>query len=66
VRYARDWPGAKSHTNDLGGGTITAARPDVYLDPARWLETAELALALPVGVEDHEAGAWRAAVKECL
>jgi len=66
VRYARDWPGAKSHPNDLGGGTMTATRPDVDLDAARWPETAELALALPLGVEDHEAGAWRAAVKESI
>jgi len=66
VRYASDWPGAKSHPNDLGGGTMTAARPTVYLDPARWPETAELTLALPVGIEEHQADAWRGAVEESL
>ena len=65
VRYARDWPGAKSHVDDIGGGHVRASRPRVYLDTKRgqWPETAELELALPAYVEAHEADAWRDAVK---
>jgi len=65
VRNAGEWPGAKSHVEDVGGGRMCAARPRVYLDAkrGRWPETAELELALPPDVESCDAEAWREAVK---
>ena len=66
VRYARDWPGAKSHPNDLAGGTMTAARPNVYLNAERWPDTAQLELVPPTHVDDGERDAWRAAVKDSI
>jgi len=68
VKYACDWPGAKTHVDDLGGGLVHASRPRVYLDAERggWPETAELELALPPHVEAHDADAWRDAVKASL
>lgn len=66
VRYARDWPGAKSHPNDLAGGTMTAARPAVYLDAESWPDSAQLELVAPTHVGDEEKDAWRAAVKDAI
>lgn len=65
VRYARDWPGARSHVDDLGGGRVRATRPRVHLDVKRgqWPEKAELELGLPAYVDAGGADAWRAAVK---
>lgn len=65
VKYARDWPGAKSHLNDLGRGCMRAPRPRAYVDPTtgRWPDHAVLELALPPGVSPSEADAWRDAVK---
>lgn len=66
VRYARDWPGAKSHPNDLAGGTMTAARPDVYLNPGSWPDAARLELAMPANAPVGDAETWRAAVKNSI
>jgi putative transposase len=68
VRYARDWPGAKSHPEDLGGATMRAPRPRVYLNVAneRWPTVAALELTLPLGVDADDAGAWRNAVKAAV
>ena len=69
VRYARDWPGAKSHPDDLGGGRMRAARPRVYLSQEgrkRWPAFADLELGLPSDVEPDAAEVWRAAVKRSV
>ena len=68
VRYARDWTGAKSHVNDLGGGRMRAARPTYYFDGehGHWPDEAELELALPPFIAPEDADAWRAAVRESL
>ncbi len=65
VRYAHEWPGAKSRVNELGGGRVRAARPRVYLDAdrARWPDAAVVELALPSDVRGRDAGVWRDAVK---
>jgi putative transposase len=66
VRYARDWPGAKSHPNDLAGGSMTATRPDKYLDPDHWPDTARLELARPADVDAEDTDHWRSAVKNAI
>ncbi len=65
VRYARDWPGAKSRVQDLGGGRVRAARPSVYFDAEHggWPESAELEFILPPSVAAEDADAWRDAVR---
>lgn len=68
VRNAREWPGAKSDVDDLGGGVMHARRPSVFLNPRnrRWTPTATLTLALPPHVEPSRANEWREAVKAKL
>ena len=65
VRHADEWPGAKSRVADLGGGQMSAARPDYYFDAEHggWPEHAELELALPPFVAAADADAWRDAVR---
>ena len=65
VRYAREWPGAKSRVADLAGGRMRAARPDYYFDAENddWPEYAELELTLPPSVAPEGADAWRDAVR---
>lgn len=49
VRYAKDWPGAKTLPADIGKRVIKANRPDGYFDPDNpdWPESAELRLEMP-------------------
>jgi len=65
VRYARDWPGAKSRVRDLGGGRMRASRPDYYFDAENesWPDYAELELTLPPFVAPENADLWRDAVR---
>ena len=68
VRYARDWPGAKSRVNELGGGHIRAKRPTVYLDATsdQWPDEADLELALPSYLDARDATAWVDGVKQSV
>lgn len=68
VRYARDWPGAKSRLDELGGGHVRAKRPVVYLDATneRWPDEAVLDLALPSYLDAGDATAWVDAVKQSV
>lgn len=65
VRYAREWPGAKSRVADLAGGRMRAARPGYYFDAENdyWPDYAELELGLPPSVAAEDADAWRGAVR---
>ncbi len=49
VRYAKDWPGAKTLARDIGTRVIRVMRPDVYLDPNNpdWPKWIELRLVMP-------------------
>ena len=49
VRTASEWPGITTLPADLGRGTRTATRPDVYLDPTNpiWPSSATLELRMP-------------------
>src|SRR5690606_33337709 len=49
VYHARKWPGVTTKPEELGVGTITAARPEVYLDSDNtlWPERATIRLAIP-------------------
>jgi len=49
VRYAKDWPGAKTLPHDIGTRVIRVARPDVYLDASNpvWPPFVELELEMP-------------------
>jgi hypothetical protein len=53
VRYAKDWPGAKTLPRDIGRRVIRTKRPNVYLDPnnPRWPEVAELELTMPESLD---------------
>ncbi|WP_437730446.1 transposase [Sorangium sp. So ce1335] len=61
VKRAREWPGAKVDTSELGRGRLHAARPAAYLDPEnpQWPEEATLPLALPPGIGHEGAEAFR-------
>lgn len=64
VRYASDWPGAKSRIDELGGGLLRAPRPSAWFDPrpGAWPEWADLRLEAPAGVGPRTVDAWREAV----
>ncbi|NIR29006.1 MAG: transposase [Gammaproteobacteria bacterium] len=49
VRYAKDWPGAKTLPGDIGKRVIKATRPDGYFDPDNpdWPDRAQLRLEMP-------------------
>jgi REP element-mobilizing transposase RayT len=68
VRHARDWPGAKVLSDELGRGVLRAARPEVYFDPSNpaWPDVAALPITLPPCIEPHEAKAFRRQVAEEL
>jgi len=55
VRYAKDWPGAKTLPRDIGRRVIRVLRPDFYLDPTNpeWPEHAELEFEMPQMLIDH-------------
>jgi REP element-mobilizing transposase RayT len=68
VRYAGEWPGAKSRVADLAGGRMRAARPEYYFDAEseRWPDHAELELTLPPSVLPEDADVWREAVRAAV
>lgn len=49
VRYAKDWPGAKTLVKDIGRRVVRVQRPSVYLDATNedWPEVAEVPLEMP-------------------
>jgi putative transposase len=49
VYHARKWPGLTTRPEELGVGSITAARPEVYLDSdnSLWPERATIGLTTP-------------------
>lgn len=51
-----EWPGAKSSLEQLGGGTITAKRPNFYFSGKnkQWRDEITLEFSLPPGVDDAE------------
>lgn len=61
VRRAHEWPGATVHANQLGKGTFTARRPEVYLNPQNtlWPAEATLRISLPPGIEPGKAARFR-------
>lgn len=68
VRHASEWPGAKVLVDELGGGVLRAARPDVYLDPKNpaWPADVTLEVSLPPGLEAGEAEDFRREVADEL
>ena len=54
VRYAKDWPGAKTLAKEIGTRLVRTKRPDVYLDPKNldWPPEVELRLVMPEALED--------------
>lgn len=54
-----DWPGAKSRAADIGIAVQEARRPKVWFDPVLWPETMKLRIALPQGIAETEAEAFR-------
>ena len=62
VRYASDWPGAKSLTAELARGRQSARRPSAWFDPESWPDEAVLELSAPAHVPARDVDAWREAV----
>ncbi|MBO6934138.1 MAG: transposase [Deltaproteobacteria bacterium] len=55
VRYAKDWPGAKTLARDIGRRVVRVPRPPFYLDPKNpiWPEWSEVRLEMPQMLIDH-------------
>lgn len=55
VRYAKDWPGAKTLARDIGRRVVRVPRPNFYLDPKNpiWPEWSEVRLEMPQMLIDH-------------
>lgn len=55
VRYAKDWPGAKTLARDIGTRVIRVVRPAFYLDPANpyWPDVVEIRLEMPEMLIEH-------------
>ncbi len=68
VRHAHEWPGAKTHVEDLGKQYLHAERPHVYFDQTNpeWVSEANLRISLPPAIAENEADAFRAKVTEEL
>jgi len=62
VRYAKDWPGAKTLARDIGCRVICVPRPTFYLDPANpdWPEWVEIRLEMPQMLIDYYGSIERA------
>ncbi|MBW2463140.1 MAG: transposase [Deltaproteobacteria bacterium] len=58
VRYAKDWPGAKTLPSDVGQRVIRVKRPDHYFDPKnpQWPEYVELEITMPGCLEAEYGG----------
>jgi REP element-mobilizing transposase RayT len=63
VRHAHEWPGATVLVDHLGGGELTARRPEVYLHPRNWPAEATLSIAPPPGVTPEEMSSFRDRVR---
>jgi hypothetical protein len=63
VRHAHEWPGATVSVDAIGKGTMTARRPDVYLNPKNWADEATLQLSLPPTVGPGQEASFRDQVK---
>ena len=61
VECSGDWPGAKVLVDEIGRGTLQAARPDVYFNSANpaWPDVAALPISLPPCIEEGDAEAFR-------
>lgn len=61
VQHAHEWPGAKVLVDQIGAGTLSARRPEVYLNPKNrtWPAEATLPITLPPGIEPAEADEFR-------
>lgn len=66
VRFAREWPGAKTLVEELGRGVMSARRPVVFFNPTNpaWPEVAELPLLLPPGIGEGDAEGFRREIIE--
>ena len=55
VRYAKDWPGAKTLPQDIGTRVIRVPRPDYYFDPKNpyWPPYVEVRLEMPDMLLDY-------------
>ncbi len=55
VRYAKDWPGAKTLARDIGTRVVRVARPPFFFDPTnpQWPEWIELKLEMPEMLIEH-------------
>jgi putative transposase len=64
VHHAHEWPGAKTHVEDMGRKRLRAKRPDVYFDPTNpeWVSEADLLVSLPPSITRDDAEAFRAKV----
>lgn len=63
VRRAELWPGAKVLVHEIGGGALSARRPEVYLNPKNWPDEATLPIRLPPGIKPAEAESFRGLVR---
>lgn len=68
VRYANDWPGARTRVSDIGRRVVCAQRPERWFDGTndRWPAEVELPIVMPdVLLEEHgSVEAARAAIAE--
>lgn len=66
VSRASEWPGLTTQVEDLGGGTVSAERPEVFFNPsnAQWPLSATLAFESPPRTQDAER--LRTRVRESL
>ena len=53
VRYAKDWPGAKTLVRDIGRRVIRVQRPKFWFVPKNWPEWIELRLEMPKILLEH-------------
>jgi REP element-mobilizing transposase RayT len=59
VEHAHEWPGAKVLVEQVTGATLSAARPEVYLNPKNWPAEARLDISLPPVIDASEADVFR-------
>ncbi len=68
VRYANEWPGAKTNVYDIGHNPILAQRPNEYFRSSnpKWIRNGELRVSLPPSIPDTEMEAFRKDVESAL
>ena len=61
VRYAHEWPGAKTTVDDIGPGILHATRPNVYFSTKNpeWVLDAALPVSLPPSIPETDAQTFR-------